>query len=322
MCGGAEIFLRLFDPFLRAQSPSYYYRTYAKNLTVPDERLIRRGSSNASALIENSEGIFVKYELSEAGWREQTQRSSAKQLLVIGDAFTFGTGVDLSETYAEFLSKDLNIEVLNRSVMGWAPDQYYLFIKDLYKKNRYSAIILQLSNNDLGDMEEHIWLNADGEEIRGNFLPEKIISKGDDLLFSSPSELVNLFLYFRAIYLRKSPDSLAMKQALDRLVLCLEATYKILQSTETPMILIMASDWGQNSYGKEWGKKYQESVREFAHKNHIPLLEPHAQFAWQDYLTFPDLHWKPATHRKVAKVLEMVLQRFRLINPPPPNPQF
>ncbi len=80
-----------------------------------------------------------------------------KRLLVLGDSFTWGFGVDQRAMFTEVLERRLvrdgkNWEIINTGVVGWGNDQEYLFLID--EGLRYEPDIVLLAfytGNDMTD---------------------------------------------------------------------------------------------------------------------------------------------------------------------------
>lgn len=88
------------------------------------------------------------------------------RLLVVGDSFTFGYGVELNETYPKVIEKLLlsnypakNSEVINAGyASGASIDTAYLFLKNEGLKYEPDMVIFgYLPGNDLLDIMEHQW---------------------------------------------------------------------------------------------------------------------------------------------------------------------
>lgn len=78
------------------------------------------------------------------------------RILVLGDSFTFGFGVEDNETYPAVLEQLLNknhlVEVWNAGVSGYSPDAYYLFLKENIAKIKPDIVLVGFyAGNDLID---------------------------------------------------------------------------------------------------------------------------------------------------------------------------
>jgi hypothetical protein len=81
------------------------------------------------------------------------QREVPHRVLVVGDSFAFGWGVEGDETFAarlqeELVARGLQASVLNAGVPGYSTDQEFLFWRRLHAQLRPEVVILLVSSND------------------------------------------------------------------------------------------------------------------------------------------------------------------------------
>lgn len=107
------------------------------------------------------------------------KKPGTKRILVLGDSFTLGLGVEDNETYPYKMQQILrekgygNAEVINAGYAdGYSPDSYYVYLKNRGMQLRPDIIILSFfTYDDIADLTETVWEKTD---ISG--LPEKIVS--------------------------------------------------------------------------------------------------------------------------------------------------
>lgn len=298
-----EVIVRLSAPLLRAQSPTYYYREYVQRLVVLDEHLVWRGRPNARELVSNSENREIEYRTQAGGWREEGEPRGG--VLVLGDSFTFGTGVAADERFGSRLSQALGMPVFHAGVMGWAPDQYLLVADQLLSHKGWRALVVQLSNNDVSDIADHAWRPAGGS------LPESLaLARPMPFAGAQGSEFLGMLGHFRRLLAKGQVSKDELNNALARLLRCLDAIAAKADALGVPVVFLQASDWGASAYGQEVADAYQKRVTALAARRGIPLLTPHAHFTLAQLLPFPDLHWRPETHAIVAFELSQVIRRL------------
>lgn len=135
-------------------------------------------------------GVFVRPDyhmaahINAQGYRGKDfriERDSALQgrILIVGDSFTFGLGVNDDETYAARLEEVLKgggarYEVINGGyVGGFSPDSYYAYLTRKGLALQPDLVVVGLFVwNDVTDLFETEWLETDG---RG--LPTRVASK-------------------------------------------------------------------------------------------------------------------------------------------------
>lgn len=111
------------------------------------------------------------------------------RILITGDSMVFGWGVNDHETFAAHLAALLNqkdthrrYEVLNAGfTSGNGPASAYLYLKHYGMALQPDLVLVTIfSHNDLGDLEDGMWLGEKDKRNKGNErgpkLPEQVIS--------------------------------------------------------------------------------------------------------------------------------------------------
>jgi len=142
-----EVVIRIWDP----------------PLAKPEMNQIHRASpALAWELIPKSSGIGKLgelYEVNSAGFRDVEHSLKKKQgvsrIMVIGDSFTFGMGVNLEDTYPKQLERFLNranvtCEVINCGVIGYNMWQHYEMLERKVLPNNPDLVILGVFEDDIG----------------------------------------------------------------------------------------------------------------------------------------------------------------------------
>jgi hypothetical protein len=87
-------------------------------------------------------------------------RTSKKRMLVLGDSFGWGFGVEHHERFSEVLESAYpDLEIINASVSGYGTDQQYLFLKESGVGFRPDIVLLLFYGNDYKDnlSDEACW---------------------------------------------------------------------------------------------------------------------------------------------------------------------
>jgi lysophospholipase L1-like esterase len=146
-----------FNPYRADGTFGYVIRPDWETFQVSDEYSVRvttnaLGMRGASAVAEKAPGVY--------------------RILVLGDSFTFGYGVEDWENFparleTELAGPDRRIEVLNAGVPGWAADAYLLYLRESGLALEPDLVIVAISQNDLGDLAwNRLTLGADRLPIR------------------------------------------------------------------------------------------------------------------------------------------------------------
>ena len=101
---------------------------------------------------------FVRINQSGLRDREHTlERPDERQrLLVLGDSFAWGYGVEEAERFSQQLEAALDIEVINAGVSGYSTDQELLWYQQAGVHYEVDLVLLVLTGNDLGDNERDL----------------------------------------------------------------------------------------------------------------------------------------------------------------------
>lgn len=142
-----EIGIRIFAPQPKYYSPRYLVT--ADNDTgyilTPNFKGEMRTPENTTAIKINSNG--------ERG--KEYDRNAAVNILGLGDSFTFGTGVEVEETFLWKIEETLNkrkgatFRVINSGVPGYGTDQEYLYFMKRGVRYKPELVIVCFYINDV-----------------------------------------------------------------------------------------------------------------------------------------------------------------------------
>ena len=107
------------------------------------------------------EGIFetpqfrTNVRINENGLRDREhsydRQNDIERILVLGDSFAWGYGVEESQRFSQLLEKALGVEVINAGVSGYSTDQELLWYRNEGIKYETDLVILVVAGNDVGD---------------------------------------------------------------------------------------------------------------------------------------------------------------------------
>ena len=105
------------------------------------------------------------------------------RVLVLGDSFTFGWGVELEEVWHARMARELaaadgrTIEIVDAGVPGWCPLQQFVFLEQRGLELQPDLVLWQLCSNDPLDMERPE-LELDARRLPVSITAEPPLSAG------------------------------------------------------------------------------------------------------------------------------------------------
>lgn len=175
----AEILLRVFCPFPRAKAR--YMRTrnifHEQDNIRFDENLGCMPGPNLAVSFHNRE-YDTKIYTNSSGFRDDEESLKDPDILILGDSFGFGWGVNNNQTCERILENSCNARVLNMSVPAYGTTQQFLLLRRWALSNKLSnkVAIFLFCKNDLRDnfgYEVGPWSALEVEEGTLKFLKAK-----------------------------------------------------------------------------------------------------------------------------------------------------
>ena len=145
--GAVEITLRLLDIY----SPATFHRMPAN-----------------SELRDTQTDWNVVYRTNSLGMRDEEHFFSKPQgttrIVLIGDSYTFGQGVQRGELFSDVLRTTLQaegypVEIINISDIGIGPEAYFVLFKEIAAKYHPDLVILNVFGNDASQLQQAPLLN-------------------------------------------------------------------------------------------------------------------------------------------------------------------
>lgn len=104
--------------------------------------------------ISAKHGYRVNYRSNEQGFRSELdfgRAASPKRIVLVGDSFTFGTGVELEKTFGELLKVQLgdDVAVYNLGMPGFGLDQMWMSVRHQALPMKPTLIIMAFIDQDL-----------------------------------------------------------------------------------------------------------------------------------------------------------------------------
>jgi hypothetical protein len=113
-------------------------------------------------------GLDWRIDINSLGLRERDVQlekpKGKKRVLILGDSVVFGTGVDASHRFSDFLNRalDPDYEVINGGVAGWGTDQELIYyeLRGCNLKPDVVVLTLTIANDVLNNMIDHLFLKT------------------------------------------------------------------------------------------------------------------------------------------------------------------
>lgn len=267
------------------------------------------------------------------GLRDREIDFTRPRLLCIGDSFTFGFGVENSETFCAQLEARFGgrYDVVNAGIPGGSPDTYAVWLSRWRDRLQPRLIIVNLFQNDVMDVQDHTW------EPDGPSMPQRITQPGmivtadgaamrDNAVARLPPLLRSLIKesYFVAILRDRvlrdanapaapaahpeamvgAPGPAGVPATSPRFARALMFLREAAHST--PVVIHLISSRAQII-----DSPMDSAVKQFAAGAGWPVVQEYGVFTGDDYFE-QDGHWLPSGHTKAAQYLHDALERLGL----------
>ncbi len=322
----AEVLLRVFD-----YPPELYYPW------KHDPEIGYRYAPNLEQRMAHPE-FDVTFQTNSRGYRDSGEigPKSGFRIVLLGDSFTAGYGVALSDVFAERLEQSLGVEVVNLAVSGHelVHHLHYLRTSELRQLEPDLVVHMIFLGNDLSQNEA--WVEGPGNSLRHGTTPFPEHSPGGLKL----AQLWNVARFNRR--LQEATVGEPWQPGTHELSLCTRAqnplgvshyqnAFRLLAEIDkevgdTPYLPVMFGfvQMVDEQAAQALGEEYDFSVPErtlsafFERRgqelvNLNPILR--REQAREPLYYLSDVHWNPAGHKVVAEALTEAVRR-RL----PPGP--
>lgn len=166
-----EIAVRMFPgTFGFLPAPEYYM----PHVFVPDKDISWTLEPNATSRHDHIAGDFsVLVTTDRHGFRANPFKTGNRGLMILGDSFTFGFGVENHESFPGVLARRMpDWNVFNAGYTGgMALDTQFVYLREHYHELQPRVVVFQFfSGNDFDDMAANIWIKGT------NGLPTAVLS--------------------------------------------------------------------------------------------------------------------------------------------------
>jgi len=295
-------------------------------------------------------GIFetpqfhIVVRINEKGLRDRPhsyeRQNDIGRILVLGDSFAWGYGVEESERFSQLLEKSLDVEVINAGVSGYSTDQELLWYKNEGIKYETDLVILVLAGNDVGDNDQQLvntiyykprFVLENGQLIPKGYPIPKTSLQGRLVYSVSQRSALAYFLvrrYFDLLSLYSKikvnsdhTNSLASATNVERepfklTIALIDEMRKIAESRKAKFVIVTTNRWW-NSPARE---TYQDFINALRTEGFLVLdVESMPGFDPEVMLIPDDGHWNQAGHEFVAEKIKALIETHRLLSQPSLN---
>jgi hypothetical protein len=170
--------------------------------------------------VDRPRGLDYTIDINSLGLRDREidvpKRPGVKRVLVLGDSFVFGAGVEAQWRMTDVMDRALgdDVEVINAGVSGWGTDQEVINYETSLRKLDADVVVLTVmaANDVINNMLDHLFLTPATPKPRFHFQDGKLVWSGP-IARPAPVERFNV----RAI-LRKSRVLRLAKRSVDLFV--------------------------------------------------------------------------------------------------------
>lgn len=295
----------------------------------------------------DQEGIFetpqfrTSVRINEKGLRDRPhsyeRQDDMGRILVLGDSFAWGYGVEESERFSQLLEKSLNVEAINAGVSGYSTDQELLWYRSEGIKYETNLVILVVAGNDVGDNEQELvstiyykprFILEDGQLVltgepvpqtspRGKFVYS--LSQRSALAYFLVQRYFDLLSLYSKLKVNSdhvsSPASGTNAEAepFKLTIALIDEIRNIAESKNAKFMIVTTNRWW-NSPAKE---TYKDFVNTLQADGFLVLdVESMPGFDREEMLIPDDGHWSRVGHEFVAaKIKDFIESNGLLIQP-------
>jgi hypothetical protein len=276
-----------------------------------------------------AEGVFdhprfrINVKINSKGLRDREyayeRTPGTPRVLVIGDSFVWGYGVEQQETFPKVLeARRPGVEVINAGVAGYGTDQELLWLRSEGVRYRPDLVILVMCGNDDDENNKGLVYNVYHK-------PRFTLAGGDLVLTGVPVPLPSrrlrlkhwIFAHSALAYQLKSgvidqfrrPRSSAPSAGFGLTFALVDAFAREVRDMGARLVLVMTA-----RYAPSPQFPYDELVAGLLRRGLMILDVDHSPgYSEATMLIAGDAHWNPAGHRFVAQEVLATIEDHHLL---------
>lgn len=281
--------------------------------------------------------------VNERGLRDEShsyeRQDGVERILVLGDSFAWGYGVEAAERFSQHLEEALKVEVINAGVSGYSTDQEYLWYKNEGIKYDVDLVILVIAGNDIGDNDRQLVNNIyykprfiieEGQLVLTGYPVPQTSAQGRLIYSLSQRSALAYFLTQRYFDLRSwygknngasaqvhltntEPSLEAEKNPFQTTLALVDEIQNLAESNDSEFMIVATDRW--------WNYPDAETytdLMEILHNQEYLVLDVESMpgFKIESMLIPEDGHWNASGQKYVAKEIQNVIEQHQLLNLP------
>ena len=263
------------------------------------------------------------------------ERQNGKQrILILGDSFAWGYGVEEHQRFSELLESSLGVEAINAGVSGYSTDQELIWFRNVGINYSPDLVIVVFAGNDIGDNSRDLVSNIynkpmfvleNDQLVQKNYPVPRTSPKGKFVYYFSQHSALFYFLvqrYFDILTIyrdsRINTNGLAFNEAdtstADKpfvlTLTLLQEIQKIAASRDAKFLIVATDSWWNGPSG--WF--YNDFIDELHSQGFLVLdVQSTPGFIPGTMLIPDDGHWNAAGHEFVAGKIKKYIESDQLL---------
>jgi hypothetical protein len=290
------------------------------------------------------EGIFetpqfhTVVRINDKGLRDRPhsyeRQNDTERILVLGDSFAWGYGIEESERFSQLLENSMDVEVINAGVSGYSTDQELLWYENEGIKYETDLVIVVFTGNDVGDNEKQLVNNIyykpqfafdEGGLILTNYPVPKTSPQGRFIYSLSKRSALAYFLVQRyfdivAFYSKPKVDSdhvnvpepglQPQRKPFELTIALMHELRQTAESRDAKFIIVATDSWW-NYPSKE---NYENFITTMRNEGFLVLdVESIPGFEPEEMLIAEDGHWNQSGNKFVAAKIRDFIENNHLL---------
>lgn len=265
------------------------------------------------------------------------RQNNIKRILVLGDSFAWGYGVEESERFSQVLEEKLDVEVINAGVSGYSTDQELLWYQNEGIKYDTDLVILEFAGNDVGDNDRELvntiyfkpkFVFQDDQLVPTGYPVPETSTQGKITYFLSQRSALAYFLVLRyfdflSLYsqLKADPDASKLPapgknpetEPFKLTIALIDEMRSIAESRNAEFIIVTNDRWWNASSGQT----YEDFISTIESEGFLVLdVESMTGFDPEKMLIPDDGHWNQAGHEFAAEKIQALIVEHQLLCQP------